>query len=266
LYDILVQHLAGKKGLELGGPSAIFGRTHLIPVYNVCHTVDLCNYSEQTIWSEVADKQTNKLGLHLGRRFVAEACDLAAVPSGTYDFVLASHVLEHIANPLRALTEWKRVLKADGTVLVVVPHKRGTFDHKRAFTSFNHILADFEAQVSEDDLSHLDEILSLHDLCLDPPAGSHTNFKERCLQNSTVRGMHHHVFSPEVLVSMFDHLQMRVLNITVERPFHIIGFAQKADRAEYEQVKAHNETFSAADAAWKRHDPFRNFREVQGRR
>jgi len=149
----------------------------LIPVYSLCRGIDTCNFSAQTIWSEPTNLL--KFGPRPGKQFVAEASDLSMVPDETYDFVLASHVLEHIANPLRALQEWKRVLNPEGTVLVVVPDKRETFDHRRAFTPFDHIEADFIANTPEDDLSHLDEVLSLHDLALDPPAGPRQQFRER---------------------------------------------------------------------------------------
>ena len=162
---------------------------------------------------------------------MVEACDLAMIPDGTYDFVLASQVLEHSANPLRALQEWKRVLIANGALLVIVPDKHSTFDHQRPFTAIEHIEADFRADVSEDDLTHVDEVLALHDLTLDPPAGSWEEFRERCLRNFEVRGIHHHVFSSETLTWMFARLQMRVLTVSTERPHHIVGFAQKVDDA-----------------------------------
>ncbi|PYL73305.1 MAG: hypothetical protein DMF22_01865 [Verrucomicrobia bacterium] len=37
------------------------------------------------------------------------------IPSGKYDFLLASHCLEHMANPLCAFQEWLRVLKKKGS-------------------------------------------------------------------------------------------------------------------------------------------------------
>src|SRR6266481_1911809 len=120
-YSVMSPYLTGKYGLEIGGPSGIFSRNHLIPVYNQCRGIDSCNFSSQTIWSDPTDR--SKLAPHRGKRFVAEACDLSMIPDGAYDFVLASHVLEHVANPLRALQEWKRVLVPEGTVLVIVPDK-----------------------------------------------------------------------------------------------------------------------------------------------
>lgn len=40
---------------------------------------------------------------------------------GTYDFVVAFDVLEHIANDVEALKEWHRVLKPSGKIIVTVP-------------------------------------------------------------------------------------------------------------------------------------------------
>ena len=260
-YSIMRPYLKGKYGLEIGGPSRIFCGSHFAPVYDICRSIDNCNFSSQTIWTKSVDGQ--KYGPSLGKQFVAEASDLSMVPNGAYDFVLASHVLEHIANPLRAMQEWKRVLIPGGTLLVVLPDKRGTFDHGRAFTSFDHIEADFQANAPENDLTHLNEVLELHDLDLDPPAGSRRQFQERCLQNYSIRGMHHHVFSPEMLVLMFSRVQMRVLNIAVERPFHIIGFALKVDSTENEQVRLQNLGFLSEGASWRKRDPLRGLRDVQ---
>ncbi len=149
------------------------------------------------------------------------------VGTGSYDFVLASHVLEHVANPLRALREWKRVLKPEGVLLVLVPDKLTTFDHRRPFTTIEHLEADFRANTQENDLTHVDEILALHDLSLDLPAGSPEAFRERCLQNHSFRAVHHHVFSLEVLGLALQRSGLRVLVLATERPCHIVGFAQK---------------------------------------
>jgi SAM-dependent methyltransferase len=228
-YAMMLPHFAGKYGLEIGGPSRIFCGDHLIPTYDICKRIDNYDYSLQTVWTNSTNDQ--EFGAHMGELFVGEACDLHGISNAKYDFVLASHVLEHTANPLRALQEWKRVLIPGGTLLVIVPNKVETFDHRRPLTSFEHLEQDFQANTQEDDLSHLQEILSLHDLDLDPLAGSAEQFQERCLRNVSVRAMHHHVFSSDLLIQLFNYLQMRVLNLAMERPFHIVGFAQKVEPA-----------------------------------
>ncbi len=49
--------------------------------------------------------------------------DAAALPlaSSSIDFVLHSHVWEHLPNPLRALEEWVRVVRPDGYIFCIVP-------------------------------------------------------------------------------------------------------------------------------------------------
>lgn len=247
-----------KCGLEIGGPSGIFRATHLLPVYAACARIDVCNFSSENIWTTPKDDQ--RFEGHLGAKFTAEASDLSLIGDETYDFVIASHVLEHTANPLLALQEWKRVLRPEGVLLLVVPDKRVSFDRRREFTSFHHIEADLQRNTSENDLTHLNEVLSLHDFASDPGAGSREKFHDRCLQNFSVRAMHHHVFSPELLVKMFTRYTMRVLNVTVERPFHLIAFAQKTNPAESERTDAHNENYLNASAAWRNRDPFARFR------
>jgi len=246
-------HFIGKYGLEIGGPSRVFEPDHLIPIYSICRGVDACNFTANNLWTKSDD--SSKFGRFLGEQFVAEACQLSNVCDEKYDFVLASHVLEHTANPIRALQEWKRVLCSNGVLAIIVPHKLATFDHRRAFTTFEHLKTDFHANITEDDLTHFEEVVALHDLSLDPPAGSFELFRRRCLANSSIRAMHHHVFSPEVLIMSFDYVGLRVLNLAIERPFHIIAFGQKSSLTE-ESIAADNQLFLDSAADWRKRDPF----------
>lgn len=40
---------------------------------------------------------------------------------GTFDRLIATHVLEHIPNPVSVLTEWNRVVKKGGLISIVLP-------------------------------------------------------------------------------------------------------------------------------------------------
>lgn len=268
-YRVMEPFFNGSYGLEMGGPSPIFSRNKLIPVYGCCRKIDNCNFSSQNIWN-VPGRRAEP-GVSFARDYVAEAGDLSSIQDGTYDFVLASHVLEHLANPLRGLQEWRRVLRPGGAMLVIVPDRRGTFDHRRTPTSFEHLEADFRKNTTEQDLTHLDEILARHDLALDPGAGSAAEFRQRCLNNATVRAMHHHVFVPEVLVQMFSRMQLRVLSVAIERPFHIVAFAQRVDAVEREEVERQNLVlqnlaFLQETAEWRNHDPLKKERMVRANR
>ena len=54
-----------------------------------------------------------------------------------------------------------------------------TFDHKRGIVPMEHLIKDYYRQTSEADLSHLSDILRLHDLSKDPPAGDIKSFQLR---------------------------------------------------------------------------------------
>ena len=191
---LFVAQVQGKSGVEIGGPSSLF-RLEL-PVYAAVKNLDGVNFSNQTLW-EGALRTGQTFSFReggMGRQYIADATDLSEIPAGHYDFVLSSNCLEHVANPLRALAEWRRVLKPQGTLVLAVPRKEGNFDHRRSVTAFPHILDDFKGNVGEDDLTHLDEILFLHDLSLDPEAGGFDAFRARGLDNLHNRALHHHVF------------------------------------------------------------------------
>jgi SAM-dependent methyltransferase len=180
--------LRGMNALEIGGPSDIFGSSGPLPIYACLGSIDNCNYSDRTLWHGEA--------VSYNRTLIAEGTALPAEDS-KYDCVIACHCLEHIANPIKALLEWKRVLRKGGLLLLVLPNPNHTFDWRRPVTKLEHLREDFDRDTPESDLTHLDEVLALHDLSRDPEAGTPEQFKARCLRNSEFRAIHHHVFLPE---------------------------------------------------------------------
>lgn len=206
-YFPFVEDFKDKNGIEVGGPSAMF--EHTFPIYQIVNSLDNINFSSSTLWEKELSHNSRYSYFESkpGTQFIAEATDLQGIPA-TYEFIISSNCLEHIANPIKAILEWKRLLKPKGFLFIVVPWKEANFDHKRDFTEFQHILDDFNNETGEDDLTHLDEILEFHDLTRDIPAGSPEQFKTRCLNNFNVRGMHHHVFSLDVLKEIVSFCQL----------------------------------------------------------
>ncbi len=43
-----------------------------------------------------------------------------------FDFVYASHIIEHMVDPLKAIREWIRVVKITGYIVIICPDKRFT--------------------------------------------------------------------------------------------------------------------------------------------
>jgi len=73
---------------------------------------------------------------------VDDATTLATVPDGSQDFVVASHVIEHLEDPIGALRAWLRVVKPGGVVWLAVPDRRRTFDAERPTTPLEHVVRD----------------------------------------------------------------------------------------------------------------------------
>jgi len=63
-----------------------------------------------------------------------DAEGLALIPSASQDFVIACHVIEHVANPGRLVAEMVRVVKTGGHVIIAAPDRDFTFDRNRAVT------------------------------------------------------------------------------------------------------------------------------------
>ena len=149
------------------------------------------------------------------------------IESDFYDFVLSSHMLEHTANPILTLNEWKRVLKDGGTLVMLLPDKKQTFDHLRPVTTMEHLIEDFNARMQEDDLTHLPEILALHDLARDPNVANMETFKLRSVKNFENRCLHHHVFDKLLAIDLVEYSGLTVLAVEELAPHHILIMARR---------------------------------------
>jgi len=79
---------------------------------------------------------------------------LGAFAAGSFDFVIISHVIEHVANPIRIVGEIFRILRPGGCAVIAVPDKRFTFDRPRDLTPFDHLLDDFRNGVTASSDEH----------------------------------------------------------------------------------------------------------------
>jgi len=90
-------------------------------------------------------------------------------------------------------------------------------------TAFSHLVSDFENGIQEDDLTHLKEILELHDLSMDRHAGTLEQFKDRSLKNFENRALHQHVFDMSVLKAIFNYFKLEVLLTHEGRDLILVG-------------------------------------------
>ena len=144
--------------LEIGGPTTNIGGLYAQLAWA---SVDIVNWSEQdgavtrveTVGAEASSGSAFYVDDRLlGRLRVGDGGRLEHVADGSYDVVMAFHVLEHFADPLRALATWRRVLKPGGYLVVSVPWAENTYDREvPVSTIYDLILAHADAADSSDD-------------------------------------------------------------------------------------------------------------------
>jgi SAM-dependent methyltransferase len=224
----LASAVSGARGLEVGGPTRLFGPRGSIPLYSWAASFDNVNFSDTTEWSSAGGRRGAFVYARKttpGTLFIAEAADLAPIPTASYDLIASSHCLEHVANPLRALRQWRRVGTDEGHLLLVLPDPVHTFDHRRPITTIEHLREDEASGRQEDDLTHLVEVLTLHDLTRDAGAGSRSKFEQRCRENAKFRCLHHHVFDLDLIRRMLGETGWEVVAAEKLRPIHLVVWA-----------------------------------------
>lgn len=229
---VMTQHLKlfNGRGLEFGGSSAVFQTTGIFPAYTVAQSVDNVTFSTSTLWEGQLKAGNNFVFDPVkspGEQFILEREGLRSLPDASYDFVLSSHMLEHTANPLGLLQHWKRLLKPGGHLMLILPHRDGSFDHHRPVTALAHLVDDFRRNQGEDDRTHLDEILQFHDLARDPNQASRATLKTWIGSNARNRGAHHHVFDLQLGVQMLTEAGFQLVDLQAAMPMHIVLLARR---------------------------------------
>jgi 2-polyprenyl-3-methyl-5-hydroxy-6-metoxy-1,4-benzoquinol methylase len=130
--------------------------------------------------------------------------------NNTFDFVIFSHVIEHLANPINAIESLFRITKIDGMVVIAAPDKRYTFDKDRELTPFSHLKEEYNQQVKEvSDEHYLDFLHAVHPDVM--KAG--TEAADKALKSVRERREHAHVWSTDsfkaFLLSSFQYLNIR---------------------------------------------------------
>lgn len=158
-----------------------------------------------------------------GKRFVTthlidNAETLGSIRNECQDFIIASHLIEHLENPLLAISNWFRVLKENGILYLAVPNKEKTFDVNRPVTSVKHLYRDYMEGPQTSIRQHYEEWV-----CLEsnkPKEDVEREVDSLIEQNHNI---HFHVWDPpaffQLLHFCIDELH---LPISVEH-FEVIG-------------------------------------------
>lgn len=126
---------------------------------------------------------------------------LKLIPDKDFDFVIASHLLEHLAQPFRILDEIWHKLSLGGLCVLFLPDRRRTFDRKRTCPNFDHFLHEYlenSSQVNEDDLH--DYLLKVENYPWDREMNE---FVKRHLE----RSIHVHAWTDFEFVELLSRMQ-----------------------------------------------------------
>jgi SAM-dependent methyltransferase len=148
--------------------------------------------------------------------------DAAALPfaSGRFDYLVSAHCLEHCPDTLAALREWGRVVRPEGSVVVILPHAARTFDRGRILATLDHHLSELDQEPKG--LSHFsdfEEMVARHG---EPDWAGHDSHNPDGSWNQEWIARsgywHYHCWTQDEMVEVVRWLGWRVLAVLDELP------------------------------------------------
>ena len=143
LLRLAKRYLGGLQGVEIGGSAQ---NDFAVDVINV----DRYGEGDQH-YRFYKQAEIDAWGYGRPVDVVAAGHDLP-FDSNSFDFVLASHVIEHVPDPMAALLEWARVARR--SLFLVVPHRDRTFDRDRPLTPLSELIERHESGFTSDEDRH----------------------------------------------------------------------------------------------------------------
>jgi|LauGreSBDMM110SN_4_FD.fasta_scaffold110790_1 hypothetical protein len=215
--------------LEIGGPTLLFGDNYPYTIYNSFNEIDNLNLYDLKD-SFISIKTSNE-----NRMYNTIYSDRSHIDK-KYDIVISSHVLEHMANPIKNLNSYKNLLNdnTNSYILTILPNKSQFWDSIRPTTEITHIINDFINNVYEDDKTHEEENLSVnhpYKTSIDhPDKPANISYEDMVKNNSNYRIMHHHCFDLQLCIQLheYSNFETIVCFIPPNDPLQIIYFGRSA--------------------------------------
>jgi len=130
-----------------------------------------------------AEYQRREMGVEPAPVDIWSSADRIPVPDASQDFIVSSHVIEHLPNLIAAFAEWNRIVRDGGYVFMIVPLKGALpADDPRELTPFAHFVED----------CYVRRTLETHSI-EGVPGG---------------RGGHYHTFTPESLLQVVEWMRV----------------------------------------------------------
>jgi SAM-dependent methyltransferase len=140
LLRLFHSYLDGLKGVEIGGAAHNDFKVDVVNVDRYEEMDTVYKEAERELWGRARPVDIIARGHEL------------PLDDKSYDFVLASHVIEHIPDPIAALKEWARVARR--YIVLVVPHRDRTFDRDRDLTPLAELIERHETGFSSEEDRH----------------------------------------------------------------------------------------------------------------
>jgi len=78
---------------------------------------------KRTVLADISEEAMRGIDLPVKEKLVMSVTDIS-FEKGSFDCILCSEVLEHVADDAKAISELRRVLKAKGTLVITVPFQK----------------------------------------------------------------------------------------------------------------------------------------------
>lgn len=183
-------------------------------------------------------------GKILGQIFYENAEDFQ-LSNNQYDILFASHVLEHLRDPIRSLRNWASHLRPGGIMVLVLPSRENCFDKHRPPDTMLQLIMKFheakknyydigvEQAIRSTDVSAANRELMSHSPCVKSNRGCGVgDFQEawRTRFHKNNEFMHYHVFDFDLIVQLLQCMGMEILKsngLYHWKPYHQVVIAKK---------------------------------------
>lgn len=224
-WKTICETIKGMEAIEIGGPTELFYSPsqvfHCYPFFLSIDNINNPNFHFPNN-SDEKGKKIFKTIYNLESNQITKE----TIP-GTYDIVISSHTIEHMANPIQFLLKSKLLLRENGYILTVLPNKPCFWDKVRETTPIEHLIQDYFTNTTEDDLTHLEENINV-DCPIKLQQGCEY-WEMLCKNNHLSRVLHHHCFEKENTQAMHEFAGYKTIFCEVyeKEPLQILYFGQK---------------------------------------
>jgi len=170
------------------------------------------------------DSESTRLGFNLDPDLLNDFHNVGELPKNHFDWIVSSHVIEHLENPIKALMGSHMILKNGGYIYSVIPLHTQTFDKNRNLTTLSHLIYDYKNKKSGADWIHIEEFMRNYDCDSDLVfKGNRAKWMENYILKPE-RHTHYHVFDSALVFALHGYCGFKCINLTdLGNSIHYIG-------------------------------------------